>query len=696
MKKILFPLLLIFILAGCEKPRFQSEDILITGTANPVISLNGIWKFSMKPPVDFYLNETGPIGWNDIKVPGECAMQGYAIKYNTPYAYKKLIDIPSDFAGKIITIRFEGVYSHARVWVNGKFVREHCGGFTAWECDITGIAEPGRSAWLTVEFTDFDNDSSYASGYDNHPIGGILRSVSLLAGTPEIPQNVFITTKFDNKYRNADLNIKVVRKGTGASWIGFRMYDRNGKSVRLSDKRYKIDSDTSSFKFRINNPARWTAEDPALYSIVTEVFNESILTASLMTKFGFREVKTAGNKLLVNGQEIKLRGANRHDIHPLLGRVSTPEYELKDVLLAKEANINFIRTSHYPPSESFLRYCDEYGLYVEEESAVCPVDTLRNGFFRQAKQSGPEFLSQQFSQLKEMVINHFNHPSLIIWSLGNESLYNDGFKKGYDLIKSFDHSRPVMYSYPGSVPDSIKCYDIICLHYPSFKGDVSQGGINLKKFGSADMPVIFDEWAHVPCGNKSELPEDMNVRNFWQQNLDSIWTGVFGSDGCVGGTLCGMIDETLVLPDTVRGYYELRGNDKESNSAKMSEGAAAGYGECGIADSWRRRKPEFRSTKKAYSPVRILSGEITEFKAGSPLELPVYNRFDHTNLRDVITEWTYRGKMAVDRIWTIGPHRRGTIQLRASDWMAGETVKIRFLTKDSLLIDDYNIRLGKK
>jgi beta-galactosidase len=645
MKKVFVPLLLMTLLLGCEKPEFQSRDILVTGTSEPVISLNGSWKFTMKPPENFFLNEVNTSSWNNIAVPGECAMQGFAIRQNKPYVYKKLIDIPSDYAGKTIKIRFEGVYSYARVWVNGKFIRDHNGGFTAWDCDITGIAEPGKSAWLTVEFTDKDNEISNASGFAGHPIGGILRSVSLLAIPVEVPEAIYITTKFDHKYRNSELTINIIRSSDEDSWIGFSMYDRNGKKVRLTDRRFRLYRDTTALTFRVRDPAKWSAEDPALYTLVTEVFNKSILTASLKTRFGFREVKTQGNKLLVNGQEVKLRGAFRHDIHPTLGWVSTAEYDLKDVLLAREANMNYIKTSYYPPSESFLRYCDEYGLYVENGSAVCLVNSNRNKLISETGQNSPEFLTQQFTQLKEIVMNHFNHPSVIIWSPGNDNL--------------------------------------------------NRWGIKMESFSYADKPAIFDEWANAPCYNKPELQKDMNVRNFRGQSLDSIWMGLFASDGVAGGAIWSMIDETFMLPDTMSRNENWRGIEAENNGVKMNEGPVAGYGECGIVDTWRRRKPEFWNTKKAYSPVRILTDEITSFKAGTPLEIPVYNRFDHTNLKDVITEWTYRGKRAVDRIWTIGPHRKGTIQLRASDWTAGEMVNIRFLTRDSMLIDEYNIRLGK-
>jgi beta-galactosidase len=687
MKKFLIPLFIIVLLSQCKKPDFQKADILITGTAEPVISLNGTWKFTMNPPENFFMNEVSCSSWKDILIPGECSMQGFAIKYNTPYVYKTLIAIPSDYKGKKIKLRFEGVYSYARVWVNGIFIRDHSGGFTAWDCDITRNVESGTNAWLTVEFTDKENEISFASGYAKHQIGGILRSVSLFALPGNYPKAVNIQTKFDSKYKNAFLNIRIVPSTSEKTWVGFKMYDQKGKLIRLNDKRYLIKGDTTEISFHVKAPLKWDAEHPNLYSLITEVFNKSILTASTKTVIGFREVEVKGNKLLVNGRQVRLRGACRHDINPLLGRVSTPEYDKKDVLLAKEANINFIRTSHYPPSESFLKYCDKYGIYVEDETAVC---------FLGKDKSGPEFAAQFLSQEKEISENQYNNPSVIIWSIGNESVFNENFKRCYDYLKSFDPSRPVMFSYPGSVPDSIKCYDIISLHYPSFRGNLEQFGIKVKNFHSEKIPAIYDEWAHIPCYDKPELLEDKNVRNFWGQSLDSMWTNVFKSDGGAGGAIWGMIDETFMLPDTLSGYNKWWGIQEETNGVKNNEGPAIGYGEWGIVDTWRRKKPEFWSTKKAYSPIRILVNEINDFKAGRPIQIQVYNRFNSTNLKEITTKWKYKGKEHIAKIHNIEPSEKGEFRLTPEEWQTGQLINIKFFQNDTNLIDEYNLHLGKK
>jgi hypothetical protein len=693
MRRLLLMFSALILLSQCKKPQFQEKDILVTGTARPVISLDGTWKFTMNPPVNFFRNDVSPEKWNNIRVPGECAMQGFAIKHNIPVVYKSSVVIPPDFSGKTIILRFEGVYSYARVWVNGTFIMDHSGGFTPWECDITQSVVPGSDAWITVEVTDKDNDLSYASGYAKHPIGGILRSVSIRALPGNFPSAIKVSTRFDTRYRDAELIINIEKETDKAAWAGFRMYDRNGNQVWLNDRRYRLRDDTSEFVFKIRNPDKWNAESPNLYTLIVEIFDRSILTASWKTRVGFRDIRVEGSKLLVNNEQVRLRGACRHDIHPLLGRVSTPEFDNLDVLLAKEANINFIRTSHYPPSESFLRYCDEYGIYVEDESAVCFVNTHRNRSYAAMKQSGPEFAGQQVSQLREMVEAHRNHPSVIIWSLGNESLYDEAFRMGYDYLKSADKSRPVIFSYPGTVPDSVKVYDLLSMHYPSWNGNLTQYGISTVNFSGPDMPVIFDEWAHVPCYNKPELLEDINVRNYWGLSIDSMWTNLSNSDGAGGAIWC-MIDETFMMPDTMKGYNEWWGLQEESNGVKMYQGPVIGYGEWGIIDTWRRKKPEFWNTKKAYTPVKITIDNIPVFRPGGSLQIPVRNRFSHTNLKDVKTIWTYDGRSMSEKMRNIAPGESGEIVLPPSHWETGKTINLRFYLNDTVMIDEYNITLG--
>jgi beta-galactosidase len=690
---------LIFQYFGCSQEKLSEiKKIEVQGIKNPLIKLDGTWKFTKNPPVEFWKNASDPTNWNNIRVPGECGMQGFAIKHNTPYAYKTKIRIPRDYESKIIKLKFDGVYSYARIWINEKFIREHHGGFTAFECDITNYVKGGDEVWLTVEITDKKNDLSYGSGYAKHPVGGILRSVWLQA----LPQNYFkyinIDTDLDQKYQDGRLNITLETSLKQPSYVSFELYDNHGNRINIGSEKYPINGVKKIISFSINHPEKWDAEHPCLYTLKTKLVDQiGNITYSKTQPVGFREIEIVGNRLLVNGKPVKLRGACRHDIHPLLGRISTPEYDKKDVLLAKEANINFIRTSHYPPSESFLDYCDQYGIFVEDESAVCFVNTHRSPGYRELLQSGPEFTHQYLSQLEEMVFYHRNHPSVIVWSVGNENRYDPNFKLSYDYVKSADKSRPVIFSYPGMVPDSIQCYDILSMHYPSYTGNMGpQYGIKIANFEYQTMPVLFDEWAHVACYNLPTLRTDPNVREFWGQSLDSMWTNLFESKGGLGGAIWGFIDETFMMPETLGGFNNWWGIQEIKGGSEVYRGPTIGYGEWGIVDTWRRKKPEFWNTKKAYSPAKILIKEIEDFQDGKDILLPVYNRFDFTNFNELTIEWEYQSVSGMLVPPDLEPHQKGTLKIPHNNWKKGEYLTIRFYQNGSDLIDQYHLRFGSR
>ncbi len=697
MKTIQFPTLIFLIafLFGCTtKPDVKS--INVAGVENPEISLNGTWKFSMTPPDKFWENNTDTKDWADIQVPGECQMQGFAIKHDIPYAYKLQFKIPEDFNDKQIQLNFYGVYSYARVWVNGQFVRDHFGGFTKWNCDITNLVKAGETANLTVEFTDRTDDISYGSGYAKHQIGGILRDVELVALPKQNFKKLYFETSLDDNFENAELQIFYELSKNVPAKIKIELFDANNNLVESFEK--ETNQSVGKLTIPVKNPKKWDAEHPNLYRVVTSLFENGKQTMSVPENIGFREVVVDGNKLLVNGKQVKLRGACRHDIHPTLGRMTTPEYDKLDVELAKECNMNFIRTSHYPPSETFLNYCDEYGIYVEDETAICFVGSHRTEAYRAsgASQSDPEFTGRYLSQLEEMVDNHRNHPSVTIWSIGNENHFGNNFVEEFKWIKKSDTTRPVIFSYPGLVPDSTKIYDILSMHYPSWQGDLNQYGIETKKFESKEMPMIHDEWAHVACYNNFELKADPNVRNFWGQSLDSMWTYVFEADGGLGGAIWCMIDETFMLPEDLDGYNKWWGILDKNIIPATYMGPTVGYGEWGIIDTWRRKKPEFWGTKKAYSPTKIYTKQIDGFQPGEVLKVPVHNRFDHTDFSELKIKWKYGGKNGELKNITLAPHKKGELIFPENNWNNKEKLNIKFFQNDTFLVDEYNIQLGEK
>ncbi len=697
MKTLFFQVVLFLsvILFGCSK-QSEIKKIEVAGVKNPEISLNGTWKFSMTPPEKFWENNVDFKSWADIQVPGECQMQGFAIKHDIPYAYKYQFDIPADFKEKQIQLNFYGVYSYARVWVNGNFVRDHFGGFTKWTCDITEFVTAGETANLTVEFTDRTDDISYGSGYAKHQIGGILRDVKLAVLPKQNFKQLYFETDLDENYQNAELKVFYELSKNSPSKIKIELLDSDNKLVT------KVEQDTNQpvgkLVVPVQNPKKWDAEHPNLYTVVTTMLENGSEILKISKKIGFREVVVNGNKLLVNGKQVKLRGACRHDIHPTLGRLTTPEYDKLDVELAKECNMNFIRTSHYPPSEAFLSYCDEYGIYVEDETAVCFVGSHRTEAYKAtgASQNDPDFTGRYLSQLEEMVDNHRNHPSVTIWSIGNENHFGNNFVEEFKWMKQNDTTRPIIFSYPGLVSDSTKIYDILSMHYPSWQGNLNQYGIETHNFKSKEMPMLFDEWAHVACYNNFELKADPNVRNFWGQSLDSMWTYVFEADGGLGGAIWCMIDETFMLPEDLDGYNEWWGILDKNVIPATYMGPTVGYGEWGIIDTWRRKKPEFWGTKKAYSPTKIYTKQIDNFKPNKELKIAVHNRFDHTNFSELKIVWKYGDNSGEIKNVNIEPHKKGELVFPANNWNSEEKLNIRFFQNDTFLADEYNIQLGEK
>lgn len=658
----------------------------VEGIRQPVMLLNGKWQFK-------YSSQSR---WTVIEVPGEAAMQGYAIGHDKPFLYRKWVQVPADYAGHRVVLRFDGVYSHAVLKINGKKVREHHGGFTRWDTDVTSYIYPGRKNEVILEVTDRLDDISYASGYAHHPIGGILRDVTLFALPLAAVCDVRVETHFDSLYRHADLHFACRATGVDGDEIGFRLTAPNGREVKLVRDRYPLVPGDRKWVLPVKEPQKWDAEHPRLYALAVTLWRDGKVTGHFTRQVGFREIRIAGNRMLVNGLPVKLRGACRHDIHPTLGRTTTAELDSLDVLLFKEANMNFVRTSHYPPTERFLEFCDRYGIYVECETAVCFVNTYRQkNYAPGATQNDSLFTGRYLGQCREMVKSFSSHPSVLFWSIGNESAYGSNFQLCWDWVKAADTTRPVIFSYPGSGGSQNKIYDILSMHYQDVNGNLAQWGMTTRNFQGHGIPALFDEWAHPACYTYSTLQHDPNIREFWGQSLDRMWSGLFEASGGLGGAIWGYVDETFALPAPAVGEAFWK---EFAHTAKPEgfRGKCVGYGEWGIVDVWRRRKPEFWSTRKAYSPIRLQTEDIRDFTIGHPLIIPVYNRFDHTGLDEIWGCYTYKGVKKNFPLPAIAPHQKGIISIPAENWETGEVVLIAFFTTDGKLIDTYRLVLGRE
>lgn len=670
---------------------FGSAYILpveVKGVQQPVLSLNGNWqfKYSLKS------------NWTTIRVPGEVAMQGYAIEHDKPFVYRKSFTVPVDYAGNRVILRFDGVYSQAKLRINGKFVREHHGGFTRWETDVTSYVRIGKKNQIELEVTDRLDEISYASGYAHHPIGGILRNVTLFALPKSHLYDINVETHLDSLYKDATLRLSCLIAGKSVTEVCVKLTTPDNRPVQLIQDRFFLNGTDRlhAWSLPVANPLKWNAEHPNLYTLTVIALENQKEVSRFTRKVGFREVEIKGNQMLVNGRPVKLRGACRHDIHPTLGRTTTTELDSLDVMLFKQANMNFVRTSHYPPSEAFLEYCDRYGIYVECETAVCFVNTHRQKNYAPGDtQNKAEYTDRYLGQCQEMVKSFRSHPSILFWSIGNESVYGTNFQLCWEWVKATDKTRLVIFSYPGSVDKKEKKYDILSMHYQNVDGDLVQWGMRTSNFQGHGIPALFDEWAHPACYTYTTLQTDPNIREFWGQSLDKMWSGLFDKPGGLGGAIWGYIDETFALPVPKVGTPFWK---KFAHTAKPEEyqGNCVGYGEWGIVDVWRRQKPEFWSTKKAYSPIRLLTDKISDVIPGQRLILTVYNRFDHTDLKEIHANYTYKGIRKELVMPSILPHSKGVLIIPADQWKEGESVLVEFLTMKGEVIDTYRLWLGEE
>ena len=692
-KTILFAFGCSFLLSGTKAfaqverlPDEASYPVLqeLAGVETPAVLLSGTWQFRYSPDSK----------WDKIQVPGEPAMQGYAIEHDKPFTYRKSFTVPADYAGKHTILRFDGVYSYARLFVNDTFVREHHGGFTRWETDVTPFVRPGKKNEIRLEVTDRLDDISYASGYAHHPIGGILRDVTLFALPETCLYDFYAETHLDAAYEDAVLKIGYSSPVAGGAEVAYTLTDPSGRRYPLAQSRFPLEEGGNMNELPVKNPLKWDAEHPNLYTLTITLSKDGKEIGRFDRRIGFRDVKIEKDRMLVNGMPVKLRGACRHDIHPTLGRTTTAELDSLDVILFKRSNMNFVRTSHYPPTERFLEYCDRYGIYVESETAVCFVDTYRQKNYAPGKtQDSAEFTPRYLSQCREMVKSFRSHPSILFWSIGNESVYGTNFQQCWDWVKATDKTRPVIFSYPGSVGEKKPVYDILSMHYQDVNGNLNQWNRSTHGFQGEGIPALFDEWAHPACYTYATLQEDPNIREFWGHSIERMWSGLFDAPGGLGGAIWGYVDETFMLPEPKVGTAFWK---EFARTAKPEDyqGKCVGYGEWGIVDVWRREKPEFWATKKAYSPVRLMTTEVASFLSGQRLLLPLYNRFDHTDLDEIKIRYTYKGVEKELPAPSIAPHQKGLLVIPAEAWEEGELLSICFYTATGELLDAEQVSLG--
>lgn len=597
-----------------------------------VISLNGEWLFTVGQAT-----KTSP-----IKVPGEWVMQGFTVNAGETASYTKTFSIPKNWKGSRIKLRFDGVSSHAIVIVNGKKLAEHEGSFVPFETDITDALKSGENVLqVEVQANTISDILACTSQYAVHTVGGILRNVTLFA-LPEVNlADLTVVTTLDKSYNNATLNLKALvnnqsQKATTGQ-IAYTLTNAAGKIIATAkttlsalpgQKTSLLNTDLA-----VKNPIKWNTDKPYLYTLTTALIIEGKTMQSHQQKIGIRQVEVKGNQLLVNGMPIKLRGVNRHSVHPLTGRAISDELELKDAELFKKGNCNYIRTSHYPPSERFLAIADSIGLFVENESSLTWVQHGASPIWKLWNYKDEKFYPYMLAANIEKMQAGKNHPSVIIWSLGNESYWSPLWDKVYREAKKLDPTRPISFHDQcwGGFNNGGNKVDIANYHYPGINGP--------KATDTMKRPVLFGEYAHLSTYNRRELLTDPGVRASYGPSLVKMYDSMYVHKGNLGGAIWSGIDDTFHLPD----------------------GNIVGYGPWGPIDAWRRLKPEYWGMKKAYSPVVIKNVFKPTIKNGKLL-LEVENRHDFISLSEVTIQARVDGA-TIPLTSAIKPHGEGILQV---------------------------------
>jgi hypothetical protein len=601
-------------------------------------------------------------------------MQGFNVEKGERAAYQTRFKVPEEWTGKRIILRFDGVYSDAIVWVNGKRAVSHIGGFNVFETDITSILKKGLNTLTVGVMSESIADTlSCGTQYAAHPLGGIPRKVTLFS-VPELHiSDIFVKTDLDNQYINANLRLELTfrstNKGLKGGELHIDIFSPDGQIIAGKSGIVETSQNLEiqeTIRMEVLNPLKWNAEYPNLYKLRLEL-TSSAGSEVIEKMIGFRELEVVGNQLFLNGTPIKLHGVNRHEVHPLTGRSLSMELWRKDARLYKEANINYIRTSHYPPAEEFIELCDSTGLYVELENPLVWIGHTANQSLKFEEARDIRFRRELIKTTGETVTFYRNHPAIIIWSLANESAWTDNWKATQESADSLDPTRPKTFhdqAYGTNNNYGSISMPIANMHYPG------PGGPEVA--ASFARPLLFGEFCHLNTYNRQEIATDPGVRDAWAQGFHGMWEKMYYSHGCLGGALWSGIDDAFMLPG----------------------GKLAGYGEWGPIDGWRRLKPEYYHVRKTYSPVIISTGKA-EVTDSSEVLLQVENRFDFTELKDCRFEWEVAGMKGISSV-NVAPHNSGILRIGPLHGnLKGKTIALKIYSPFKLLIDEAEVEIGE-
>lgn len=631
-------------------------------------SLNGQWKFNyvdkhadrMK---DFFLTDLNDSGWANLTVPSNWEMNGFGIPIytnityphpkNSPFigplnpvgTYRRNFVVPENWGDKVVLMHFGSISGCAFIYVNGKKVGMTKASKTPAEFNITPFLKKGTNQ-LSVQVFRW-HDGSYLEDQDFWRLSGIERDVYLFAMPKQTIWDFFLKGDLDANYTNgifiADIDIRKFEKNEIRSGsVSVTLQDKNGKTIYQQTQNFKATADTlQTVKFNgaIKNPLKWNAEQPNLYQCIIALRDDKGKQVAVTgAKIGFRKVEVKNAQLLINGVATMVHGVNRHEHDDVTGHTTTKDLMLKDIRLMKEFNINAVRLSHYPNDPLWYKLCDEYGLYLVDEANI---ETHGMGaewqsWFDKSKHPAylPEWAAAHVDRTVRMVERDKNHPSIIIWSLGNECGNGPVFHDNYKWIKSRDNTRLVQSEQAGEDWNT----DIVCPMYPSIG--------NMKKYASDSTkkrPYIMCEYSHAMGNSNGNFQEYFDI--------------IRSSRHMQGGFIWDWVDQGIKTKDANGKTFWAYGGDLGGFYWQNDENGVAD----GMVSSDRTPDPGAYEVKKVYQYIVFTSKDI------SSGNLTIENLYDFTDLNQYQFKWELlsNGKIFKSGTFDVGlmPHGKKQIKL---------------------------------
>lgn len=492
------------------------------------LSMEGMWKFNFvkdhnKRPANFFALKYDDSQWKDFPVPGLFELNGYGdatyknIGYawatqfdpNPPYiselnnytgSYRRTFELPKDWKGKDVYFHVGSATSNLTLWVNGKYVGYSEDSKVAAEFNISKYLKPGKNliAMQVMRWC----DGSYFEDQDFWRLTGIAREVYLYARPKLHAADIRLNAALENNYQDGVLNYKVSLKG-GKTDVAITLCDKDGKQIAQATGAQGV--------IKVPKVNAWTAETPYLYKAYITLKNKQGAAEVIPQKVGFRNVEIKNAQLLVNGQPVLVKGADRHEMDPDGGYVVSLERMIQDIKIMKQLNINAVRTSHYPCDPRWYDLCDEYGIYITAEANL---ESHGMGYEEKSLAKFPEYIVPHIERNEGNVKPLINHPSVIVWSLGNEGGYGINFEKAYDWVKACDKTRPAQYERGGYDSKT----DIYCPMYIGYEESESYCKSNGTK------PYIQCEYAHAMGNSEGGFKEYWDlIRKYPKYQGGYIW-----------------------------------------------------------------------------------------------------------------------------------------------------------------------------